>query len=247
MRNIFAVLIFILFFGLGTAFSCDVSIVSVISGTNPRDTFSKSLLEMSVILIEVGRDIISNNKVAAEEKTNRALKSWMAFDNSYSRNPPGKITDIEKWTIRCKEFADALGKLKENVEGGKLPQAHDSLEGMVSRLNLLSCLPEGNSLRVNLGEAELALMELKPDGSIPDQKDFAIRFGNFRSLFEKAQKIAVASSSVASLPILIGRVEESSKEFEKLIKGPPPPLVVSQTAFNKLRDFYSDMKKSLVK
>ena len=82
--------------------ACDDTVLMLVSGSNPGDDFSGSLLKMARNLREMATALNAFNVEAAGKSLNNALENWVAFDNRYSQNPPYRWKGDPRWTKRVK-------------------------------------------------------------------------------------------------------------------------------------------------
>ncbi|MBF0410809.1 MAG: hypothetical protein HQM10_25915 [Candidatus Riflebacteria bacterium] len=133
--------------------------------------------------------------------------------------------------------------MKSGVDSEKYDEAHVQLEKMVAQMNLLSCLPDNDSIRLRICEAELVFLDLRPSNAPADKVFVKNTFFKFQGLIEKIDPENASSGS------LLETIKFRALDLaDAIIRNPGNSrgFAVATAEFERLRVLFCSWKEELL-
>lgn len=244
-RKLLFAMAFICFFAVCAAplFSCDDTVLALISGRDPSDEFSATLLDMVRNLQKAASAINAFDVQTAEHLMASIMSSWLNFTNRYRAAPPGPWANDPLWETRIIQISDLLGRLRNHFVSGRPGVSHDMIEGIATQMTLISTRAAGVSEFDPVLEAEWELLGLNP--SLPENAEaqsLLTRISSFSSTLH-----ALKSSLSKDLEASHARVTTGTDCFRQTsIDAPAPNTPRPIRAYADLMAAFTDMRASLL-
>ncbi|MBF0545691.1 MAG: hypothetical protein HQM08_14705 [Candidatus Riflebacteria bacterium] len=125
-------ILFLGFFGLfeNVLFSCDDSLLRLLTSENPEDEFSKGVIDFNQKLSNLGTVLKNRDTEKMEPLLSTLMESWMNFSNKYMVNVPEKARNDPFWNDKMQEAAQRIGSIRKAIAQGKINEAHDTVLGL---------------------------------------------------------------------------------------------------------------------
>jgi len=147
-------------------YSCDDTILTLISGQNPTDEFSGALLSMVRNLQSMASALTAYDEESARRFMETSMAGWLEFTVRYRSSPPPRWDKDPRWISRIDQVSELLGKLRRHFASGRPQASHDMIEGITTQMTLLGTRATGNEGYDPVLEAEWELLGLNP--SLPE-------------------------------------------------------------------------------
>ncbi|MFZ2958673.1 MAG: hypothetical protein WA705_17425 [Candidatus Ozemobacteraceae bacterium] len=123
-------------------FSCDVNLVSLITGENPSDAFSLTIIKLASETRALGQAI--SDPDTAKKNMVTLMKTWVEFDNRFSQTPPEWAKTDSEWNGKIKSVADFIGRINTDLQAGKTEMTHGKVLRLSEQIfHLLDTMPTG--------------------------------------------------------------------------------------------------------
>lgn len=224
-------------------FSCDDTVLALISGRDPSDEFSAALLDMVRNLQKAASAINAFDVRTAEHLMASIMAAWLNFTNRYRAAPPAPWANDPLWDSRIIQVSDLLGRLRTHFISGRPGVSHDMIEGIATQMTLISTRAAGVSEFNPVLEAEWELLGLNP--ALPENAEaqaLLTRISSFSSTMHALK--ATLSQDLESLHTIaitgIGHFRQASTD------APSPNSPRPIRAYANLVAAFTDMRASLL-
>jgi hypothetical protein len=135
---------------LSTSLACDTSLISLLSGEDPTDSFVVNVASLSMTIKSLGEEALKVEK--ALPLLDRLMMEWVEFDVAYSNSPPVWAKKDNTWKSKFKLISNGIGMIRQGYQQKDLELAHRvtlSISRKISRLFEFMPMDETNRYLVN--------------------------------------------------------------------------------------------------
>lgn len=225
------------------AFTCDDTVLALISGRNPADEFSGSLLVMVRDLQKMASAINAYDVEAAGLLMDSIMSGWLGFTVSYRASPPPNWANDPQWDRRITQISDLLGRLRSHFASDRPKASHDMIEGIATQMTLISTRAAGAQEYDPVLEAEWELLNLNP--SLPENADMVALQARISSF--TATMHALRADVPTEIEDLYSKVYKSIDGFRRIsTNSPVANAPVPIRAYSDLLAAFTRMRTSLL-
>lgn len=215
IRCVFAVLLLLAY--SQTAFSCDSSMLELLTGSSSQESVTAKLLGISSKMQVTAATAQAFNHAAAEKTHHEVMESWLYVASQITSNPPGHAATDQDFHSVIVQISRELGNIRQKIASRELDNVHDRLEMCVTRMSLLAAMINGHHRMIDFLRLELVVLSLRPVTRLFEPVRASIIASDFLLLLESTglQEFQPAQERVNSLTKLFVVLRDSATSDQK--------------------------------
>ncbi len=116
-----------MFLMANSCFSCDDTLVMLLTAKNPTSEFSKSIRSFMNNLTVLGTALKYSQKDDYSTELTGVLDSWLDFSKKYMTNPPEEAKNDRQWIEKMSKTAKKIGEIRKLINIKKYSDAHNDV------------------------------------------------------------------------------------------------------------------------
>jgi len=219
--------------------ACDTNLLNLVTGRTPADDFTRLIVTMASQTQDIGQHVSDAN--VAQQHLDFLMKSWIEFDNRFSRKPPAWAVNDPEWTGKIKSMADLIGAIKKGLAEQKQPDVHVNVTCLHRRLISLFAAQPLDPLKKRL----MRLNELFGRLSQTLQGDVAVTPSELVGSISTDLKELPAQIPTQVHPSLVPLALEVEDLVRELGKGGKPTDLAVRLSILKAEDLFKEFNGAL--
>lgn len=108
-------------------YSCDDTLVMLLTAKNPTSEFSKTIRSFMNSLTVLGTALKYSPKEDYSTEVNGVLDAWLEFSKKYMTNPPEEAKNDRQWREKMGITARKIGEIRKLVNNKQYLEAHNNV------------------------------------------------------------------------------------------------------------------------
>lgn len=117
-------------FASSAVFSCDDTLIVLLTARNPKSEFAKTIRKFNTDLSILGTALKEGKKNNYQAELNNVMKSWLDFSKTYMTNPPEEAKNDRNWVKKTSHTAKIIGEIRQDTLKGNYYEAHNKVLGL---------------------------------------------------------------------------------------------------------------------
>lgn len=126
-RNSFYILLTASLLVSAPVYSCDDTLVMLLTAKNPTSEFSKTIRSFMNSMTVLGTALKYTPKEDYSTEVNGALDAWLEFSKKYMTNPPEEAKNDKQWREKMSLTARKIGEIRKLVNNKQYLEAHNNV------------------------------------------------------------------------------------------------------------------------
>ncbi len=126
-RNSFYILLAASLLVSAPVYSCDDTLVMLLTAKNPTSEFSKTIRSFMNSMTVLGTALKYTPKEDYSTEVNGALDAWLEFSKKYMTNPPDEAKNDKQWREKMSLTARKIGEIRKLVNNKQYLEAHNNV------------------------------------------------------------------------------------------------------------------------
>ncbi len=115
----------ILNFSVGPGYSCDESLLILLTSDDPDSLFGKGIITLNREISSLGFALTNQYVEQYDPLMQKLMNSWLEFSSRYAVNPPEQARKDGKWQQKMREIGEKIGQIRKGISSKDIKNAHD--------------------------------------------------------------------------------------------------------------------------
>lgn len=122
-----AIILIYVFLSAIPVFSCDDTLIMLLTSKDPTSEFSKTIRSFNTDLTLLGSSMKAAEKINYDAELNKVMDSWLEFSKRYMTNPPKEAKNDLKWIEKMSATSKKIGAIRKLIVANKFYEAHNKV------------------------------------------------------------------------------------------------------------------------